>query len=98
MSVATSTPCFINNTIDGLLKDYAPKTLEEAGIQVSSLTWVSLQFRAKDPFSASVLNYTCALKLAHKVQQRTLRATSIDSIYVEAAYKYMRIYGLWLHE
>ena len=34
----------------------------------------------------------------HKVQQRTLRATSADSHYVAAAYKYMRHYALWLHE
>ena len=44
------------------------------------------------------LEYIGALKLAHKVQQRTLRATSIDSHYVAAAYKYMRSYGFWLSE
>jgi len=44
------------------------------------------------------LDYTGALKLAHKVQQRTLRATNIDSHYVSTAYKYMRSYGLWLSE
>jgi hypothetical protein len=34
----------------------------------------------------------------HKVQQRTLRATSTDSHYVAVAYKYMRHYAMWLRE
>jgi hypothetical protein len=58
MTVANSIRCRIKNTIAGLLKEYAPKTLEEAGIQVPSLTWVSLQFCAKHPLSASALNYS----------------------------------------
>ena len=37
-------------------------------------------------------------QIDNRVQQRTLRATSKDSHYVAAAYKYMRSYGLWLHE
>ena len=48
--------------------------------------------------SAQALNYTGVLNLKHKVQQRTLRASSIDAHYVAAAYKYMRSYGLWLQE
>jgi hypothetical protein len=96
MHVATSIPSIIQKTAEALLLQHSPKTLEEAGVQVSSLTWVSLQFCAKNQLAGRALNYTCALKLAHKVQQRTLRATSIDSHYVSAAYKYMRSYGLWL--
>ena len=98
MPVATSIPSLVKKTIDGLLEEHAPKTLEEAGIKVPSLTWVQLQFCPKNPRSATSLNYTGALNLAHRVQQRTLRTTSIDSHYVAAAYKYMRSYGLWLHE
>jgi hypothetical protein len=59
---------------------------------------VSLQFCPKNPLSSSALNYTGSLELKHMVQQRKLRASSIDSHYVAAAYKYMRSYGLWLHE
>ena len=98
MPVATSIPSLVNKTIDGLLEVHAPKTLEEAGIKIPSITWVQLQFCPKNPRSATSLNYTGALNLAHRVQQRTLRATSIDSHYVAAAYKYMRSYGLWLQE
>ncbi len=98
MPVATSIPSLIQKTVEALLLQHSPKTLEEAGVKVPSLTWVSLQFCAKNPLAGRALNYTGALKLAHKVQQRTLRATSIDSHYVSAAYKYMRSYGLWLSE
>jgi hypothetical protein len=38
------------------------------------------------------------LNLVHKLQQRTLKATSVDRHYVAAAYKYMRGYAVWLHE
>ena len=55
-------------------------------------------FFPKNPRFATSLNYTGALNLAHRVQQRTLRATSIDSHYVAASHKYMRSNGLWLHE
>ena len=34
----------------------------------------------------------------HKVQQGSLRATSISAHFVAAAYKYMWRFGLWLHE
>ena len=94
MPVATSIPSLVKKTIDGLLEEHAPKTLEEARIKVPSLTWVQLQFCPKNPRSATSVNYTGALNLAHRVQQRTLRATSIDSHYVAATYKYMRSYGL----
>ncbi len=96
--MATSILSLVEKTIDGLLEVHAPKTLEEAGIKIPSITWVQLQFCPKNPRSATSLNYTGALNLAHRVQQRTLRATSIYSHYVAAAYKYMRSYGLWLHE
>jgi hypothetical protein len=59
---------------------------------------VSIQFCAKHPTSKRALQYTRKLHLLHKVQHRTLRATSIDSHYVAAAYKYMRNYELWLSE
>ncbi len=98
MPVATYVPSLAKKTIDGLLQEHAPKTLEEAGIKVPSFTWVQLQFCAKNTRSSTSLIYTGALKVAHRVQQCTLRATSIDSHYVAAAYKYMRSYGLWLHE
>ncbi len=48
--------------------------------------------------SSSALNYTGALNLKHKVQQRTWKAYGIDAHYVADAYKYMRSYELWLHE
>jgi hypothetical protein len=98
MPVATSIPSLIKRTIDALLVQHHPKTLEEVGVQVPSLTWVSLQFCAKNPLAGRALNYTGELNLSHKVQQRTLRSTSIDSHYVAAAYKYMRSYGLWLYD
>ena len=98
MPVATSIPNLIKKTVDALQLQHAPKTVEESGIAVPSLTWVTLQFCAKNPLFSSALNYTGDLKLTHKVQQRTLRATSADSHYDAAAYKYMRNYALWLHE
>ena len=98
MPIANSIPNLIKTIVDALELQHTPKTLEESGIQVPSLTWVTLQFCAKNPLSSSALNYTGDLKLMHKVQQRTLRATSADSHYVAAAYKYMRHYALWLHE
>ena len=98
MPVATSIPSLIQKTVDALLVQHSPKTLEETWVQVPSLTWVSLQFCAKNPLAGRSLNYTCALNLSHKVQQRTLRATSIDSHYVSSTYKYMWSYGLWLHD
>ena len=98
MPVATSITSLIQKSVDAIFVQHTPKTWEEAGIQNPSLTCVSLQFCAKNPLVGRALNYTCALKLAHKVHQRTLRATSIDSHYVSAAYTYMRSYGLWLHE
>jgi hypothetical protein len=97
LPVATSIPNLIKMTVDALEAEHAPKTLEEVGIQVPGLMWVSVQFCPKNPLSTRALNYTGKLKLVHKVQQRTLRAASIDSHYVAAAYKYMRSYGLWLH-
>ena len=98
MLVATSIPSLIKKTIDALLVQYYPKTLEEVGVQVPSLTWVSLQFCVKNPLAGRALNYTCELNLTHKVQQRTLRATSIDSHYVADAYKYTWSCGLWLYD
>jgi hypothetical protein len=98
MPVATSIPSLVKKTIDGLREEHAPKTLEEAGVKVPSLTWVQLRICPKNPRSSTSLNYTGALNLADRVQQRTLRGTGIDSHYVAAAYTYMRSYGLWLHE
>ena len=98
MPVATSISSLIQKTVDELKIQHAPKTLEEAEIQVPSPSWVSLQFCPKNPLPASALNYTGTLNLTHQVQQRILRASSVDSHYVAAAYKYMRSYGLWLHE
>jgi len=98
MPVATSIPNLLKMTIAALELQHAPKTLEESGINVPSLTWVTLQFCANNPLSSSDLNYTGDLKLVHKVQQRTLRATSTSSDYIAAAYKYMRHYAMWLHE
>jgi len=78
MPIATFVPNLINKTIDVLELQHAPKTMEEIGIQVLSLTWVTFQFCAKNPLSSIALNYTGDLKLVYKVQQRTLRATSAD--------------------
>jgi hypothetical protein len=98
MQVETSIPNLIKIAVEAPGAQHAPRTLEASGIEFPSLTWVILQFCAKNPLCLRALNYTCALKLAHDVQQRTLRATSTDSHYVAVAYKYMRSYGLWLHE
>jgi hypothetical protein len=98
MPVATSIPNLIQQTVDSLKGKHFPKTLEEAGVQVPSRSWVLLQFSPKNPMSSSALNYTGAQNLKHKVQHRTLKAYNIDAHYVAAAYKYMRSYGLWLHE
>jgi hypothetical protein len=97
LPVATSISSLIKKTVEALEEKYAPLTLDQAKIEVPGLMWVSMQFCPKNPLSARSLNYTGKLNLVHKVQQRTLRATSIDSHYVAAAYKYMRSYGLWLH-
>jgi len=69
MPVATSIPILIKLTVDALDRVHAPKTLEALGIDVPTLTWVTLQFCAKNPLCSSALNYTGALKLTHKVQQ-----------------------------
>ena len=98
MPVATSIPNLIKKTVEALENKHAPKSFQEVGIQVPSEMWVSTQFCPKNPCSARALNYTCILNLVHRVQQRTLRATSIDSHFVAATYKYMLSYGLWLHE
>jgi hypothetical protein len=98
MPVATYIPNLIKITVDALWLQHAPKTLEKSWIEVPSLTWVTPQFCAKNPLSSCALNYTGDSKLVQKVQQRPLRATSVDSHYVAAAYKYMRNYALWLHE
>ncbi len=98
MHVATSVNNLIHITVAALEAKHTPKTLTEAGIEVPYRSWVSLQFSPKNPVSAQALNYTCVLNLKHKVQQRTLRASSIDAHYVADAYKYMRSYGLWLQE
>ncbi len=87
-----------HKTCRALLVQYPPKTLEEAGDQVPSHTWMSLQFYAKNPLAGRALNYTGALGLSHKVHQRTLWATSIDSHYVSAGYKCMQSYELWVHD
>jgi hypothetical protein len=97
MPVATSISDLIKKTVSALELEHAPRTLEEVGIEVPGEMWVSMQFCAKNPLSARALDYTGSLNLVHKVQQRTLRATSDDAHYVAAAYKYMRSYGLWLH-
>ncbi len=97
MPVATSIADLIKKTVAALEADHAPKTLEEVGIQVPGLMWVSVQFCAKNPLSSRALHYTGKLNLVHKVQQRTLRAYSIHSHYVSATYKYMRSYAMWLH-
>ncbi len=97
LSVATSIADLIKKTVSALEDEQAPKTLEEVGIEVPGLMWVYIQFCAKNILSSRALNYTGKFKLVHKVQQRTLRAWSIDSHYVSAAYKYMRSYGIWLH-
>jgi hypothetical protein len=96
MPVATSIADLIKKTVNALEVDHAQKTLEEVGIQVPGLMWVSVQICAKNPLSSIALHYTGKLNLVHRVQQRTLRAWSVDSNYVAAAYKYMRSYGLWL--
>lgn len=98
MPVATSIPSLIKKTVDALEAEHHPKTLEQAGIEVPGPMWVSLQFCAKNSTSAKSLDYTGKLNLVHKVQQRTLRASSIDAHYVAAAYKYMRSWGLWLSD
>jgi hypothetical protein len=98
MPVATSVPSLIHISVAALEAAHAPETLVEAGVQVPSSSWVSLQFCPKNRLSSSSLNYTGALNLKHMVQQRTLRASSIDSHYVAAPYKYMRNYALWLQE
>ncbi len=98
MHVATYVNNLILITVAALEAKHTPKTLAEAGISVPSRSWVSLQSNPKNPVSAHALNYTGVLNLKHKVQQRTLRASSIDAHYVVADYKYMRSYGLWLQE
>ncbi len=97
MPVAISIVDLIKKTVVALEADHAPKTLEEVGIQVPGLMWGYVQFCAKIPLSSRALHYTGKLNLVHKVQQRTLRAHTIDSHYVAATYKYMRSYGPWLH-
>jgi len=89
MPAATYIADLIRKTVKALEADHAPKALEEVGIQVPGLMWVSLQFCAKNSLSSRALNYTGKLNLIHKVQQRTLRAMSIDSNYVAATYEYM---------
>jgi hypothetical protein len=96
LPVATSISNLINKTVEALMAEHAPLTLEQARIEVPGLMWVSMQFCPKNPLSTQALSYTGKLNLVHKVQQRTLRASSIDSHYVAAAYKYMRSYGSWL--
>ena len=98
MPVATYFPNLIKITVDALKAKHAQKTLEEARVQVPSPSWVYLQFSPKNRLSSNALNYTGALNLKHKVQQRTLRAHITDAHYVATAKKYMRSYGVWLHE
>ena len=98
MPVATFIADLIKKTVDALEADHAPKNLEEVGIRIPGHMWVSIQFCAKNPLSSRALQYTGKLNLlVHKVQQRTLKAQSIDSHFVLASYKYMRSYGVWLH-
>jgi hypothetical protein len=97
MPVATCIPDLMKMTMSALEAKHSPIILEEVGIQMQGEMWVSMQFCAKNLASAIGLNYTCALNLLHKVQQRTLRATSVDANYVAAAYKYIRSYGRCLH-
>jgi hypothetical protein len=98
LPVATSISNLIKKTVEALEAAHAPLTLEQARIDVPGLMWVSMQFCPKNPLSTRALSYTGKLNLVHKVQQRTLRAYSIDSHYVSAAYKYMRSFGLWLYQ
>jgi hypothetical protein len=98
LPVATSISNLIKKTVEALEAAHSPLTLEQAHIEVPGLVWVSMQFCPKNPLSTRALSYTGKLNLVHKVQQRTLRAYSIDSHYVSAAYKYMRSFGLWLHQ
>ena len=98
MLEATSIPNMIKITVNALELQHTPKTLEESRVYMPSLMWVTLQICAKNPLSSSALNYTGDLKLVHKVQQRTSRATSTDSHHVAVAYNYMRHYAMWLHE
>jgi hypothetical protein len=68
MLVATSIADLIKKTVDALEADHAPKTLEEVGIQVPGLIWVSIQCCAKNPLSSRDLQYTGKLNLVHNVQ------------------------------
>ena len=95
LHVATSISSLIRKTIEALVVEHAPLTLEQAHIEVPGLMWVSLQFCPKNPRSNQALSYTSKLNMVRKVQQRTLRALSIDSYYVATAYKFMRSYGSW---
>jgi len=79
MPIVTSIPNLIKITVNALKLQHTPKTLEESEIHVPSLTWVNVQFCAKNQTSSSVLDYTGDLKLVHKVQQCTFRATSTNS-------------------
>ena len=73
MPVATSIPSLVKKTIDRLIEEHAPKTSEEIGIKFPSITCVQIQLYANNPRSTTSLNYTGALKLAHRVQQRTFK-------------------------
>ncbi len=97
MPVATSIADLTKKTVVALEADHAPKTLEEVGIQVPGLIWVIVRFCAKNPLSSRALHYAGKLNLVHTVQQRTLRAYTIDFHYVSTTYKYMRSYAMWLH-
>jgi hypothetical protein len=49
MPVVTFIADLIKKTVAALEADHAPKTLEEVGIQVPDLMWVSIQLCAKNP-------------------------------------------------
>jgi len=100
MANAQETYCtnLIKKTVDTLVAAHAPLTLEQTRIDVPGLMLVLMQFCPKNPLLTWALSYTGKLNLVRKVQQRTLRAYSIDSYYVSTAYKYMRSYRLWLYQ
>jgi len=96
LPVATSISNLIKKTVEALVVEHAPLTLEQARIEVPGLMWVSMQFCPKNALSTQALSYTGKLNLVHMVSQRTLKAVSIYSHYVATFYKYMRSYGSWL--
>lgn len=86
---AISSTDLLRRVKDALLEDH-PEGLNNAGIQIPSLSWLQYQFAPANSGYRAAMHNTGKLQVKHKVQVRTLRQTHIDSHYCAAMFKYMK--------